>query len=156
MGKKKLIKIELGNSRFQKTELKDHASEFILYSRYSGYTLEGFNEHLREAKLLPTKSEFMETFKLELETTIENARVIHQLTKLYPSFGNWRVRAVTKGVDITVLPALPSKPKKKTKAKPKRKPAKPKKAVSKRPKAAKKPAKKNPKKAKPRAGKKKK
>ncbi len=147
MGKKKLIKIELGNSRFQKTELKDHASEFILYSRYSGYTLEGFNEHLREAKLLPTKSEFMETFKLELETTIENSRVIHQLTKLYPSFGNWRVRAVTKGVDITALPSLPSKPKKKTKAKPK-KAARPKKA-------AKKPAKKKPK-AKPKAGKKKK
>ncbi|MBI3580610.1 MAG: hypothetical protein HY098_00765 [Nitrospinae bacterium] len=155
MGKKKLIKIELGNSRFQKTELKDHASEFILYSRYSGYVLEGFNEQLREAKLLPTKSEFMETFKLELETTIENARIIHQLTKLYPSFGNWKIRAVTKGVDVTALPSFPSKPKKKARAKP----AKPKRAAKPK-KAAKKPAKKKSKKAKakpkPKAKKKKK
>ena len=118
MGKKKFVKIELRNSRFQKTELKDHASEFILYSRYSGYTLEGFNEHLRDAKLLQMKSDFMESFKLEVDTTLENARVIHQLTKLYPSFANWRIRAITKGADVSLSPSLPSKPKKKKKSKP--------------------------------------
>jgi hypothetical protein len=120
MAGKKLIKLELRNSRFQKNELKDHASEFILYSRYSGMVLDKFNEHLRDSKLVAVKSDFMESFKLEVETTVDNARILNQLTKLYPSFANWRIKPVTKGVDITALPSPPSKPKKK-----KIKPAKP-------------------------------
>jgi hypothetical protein len=137
MASKKLVKLELRNTRFQKTELKDHASEFILYSRYSGLILEGFNEHLRDSKLVAIKSDFMESYKLEVETTVENARMIYQLTKLYPSFANWRIKAITKGVDVTLPPAPPSKPKKK-----KAKPAKPTaKKASAKPKAKKAPTK---------------
>lgn len=162
MAGKKLVKLELRNSRFQKTELKDHASEFILYSRYSGMVLDRFNEHLRDAKLVAVKSDFMESFKLEIETTVDNARILNQLTKLYPSFANWRIKPVTKGVDVTALPSPPSKPKKK-----KSKPAKPsakkkapkpkakKKAVPPK-KSVKKPAKKEAKKAAKKADKKKK
>lgn len=168
MGKKKIVKIELRNPRYQKAELKDHASEFILYSRYSGFAMEGFNEHLRDAKLVPVKSDFMESFKLELETTIDNAKILYQLTKLYPSFSNWKVRAITSGVDIvTTTSPRPSVPAKKSKltAKPigektsgkvaAKKPAKvqPKKKSAKKPaksqpkkKSAKKPAKSQPKK----------
>jgi hypothetical protein len=126
---KKLVKIELKNTRFQKTELKEHASEFILYSRYSGYTMEGFNEHLRDAKLIPVKTGFLESYKLEVETSVDNARIITQLTKLYPSFGNWKVRAITSGVDIAALPSANlAKAKKKSKpSKAAEKKAKPKK-----------------------------
>ncbi|MBI5179353.1 MAG: hypothetical protein HZA04_08880 [Nitrospinae bacterium] len=152
VSKKKLVKIELKNPRYNKAELKDHASEFILYSRYSGYLMEDFNEHLRNAKLLQVKSGFMENFKLEVETYTENARILYQLTKLYPSFNNWSIRVITPGVDIaTVTPKQP-RPEKKKPAKKKAKPAraaKPKKAKSAKPakpkpapkkKAAKKPA----------------
>jgi hypothetical protein len=153
MAQKKMVKLELRNSRFHKAELKDHASEFILYSRYSGYTLDEFNEHLRDAKLVAVKSDFMESFKLEVETTVDNARIIHQLTKLYPSFANWRIKVMTKGVDITALPSLPTKPKKKKAAPAKAKPvAKAKKAAAK-PKAKKAPAKPTKKKAAPKKAK---
>ncbi|MBI3795243.1 MAG: hypothetical protein HY280_11040 [Nitrospinae bacterium] len=131
MGKKRLFRFELRNTRFQKSELKEHASEFVLYSRYSGFTLEDFNEHLRLAKLTPVKSDFMESFRLELETTLDNARIINQLTKLYPSFGNWKIKSIGPVIDISGMPTPPAPQKKAKKSAPK-KAAKPKKAVKKK------------------------
>ncbi len=133
---KNIVKLELTNPRFSKAEIREHASEFILYSRYSGFILEEFNHHLRNAKLIPIKSDFNDLYKLALETTVDNAKVLYQLTKLYPSFGNWKIKCLTPGVDITQFvfkPAKPEKPKKAVK-----------KAASKQVKKAKPAAKKKP------------
>lgn len=128
MTKKKIVKIELTNPRFSKTEIMGHASEFILYARYSGFILENLNEHLREAKLVPIKSDFNESSKIHLETTIDNAKMLYQLTKMYPSFGNWKIRPLSKGIDITTFAFKPQKvKKKKTKKAPAKKAAPPKK-----------------------------
>ncbi len=135
---KKIVKLELANPRFSKAEIRDHASEFVLYSRYSGFVLDDFNSDLREAKLLPIKSDFNELYKLLLDTTLDNAKVLYQLTKLYPSFGNWKIKCLTPGVDITSFVFKPAKPEKK---KAKKAPAKPAKKVvsnsSRKPKASK-------------------
>ncbi len=116
---KKIVKLELSNPRFSKADIRDHASEFVSYSRYSGFTLENYADDLRNAKLLPIKSDFNELFKLIMETTMDNAKVLYQLTKLYPSFGNWKIKCLTPGADITNFvfkPAVPEKKKKKTAA----------------------------------------
>lgn len=110
---KKIVKIELANPRYSKADIRDHASEFILYSRYSGYVLEDFNNHLRSAKLAPIKSDFNDLYKLVLETTLDNAKVLYQLTKLYPSFGNWKLKCLTPGMDIATFVFKPTAPEKK-------------------------------------------
>ena len=135
---KKIVKLELANPRFSKVEIRDHASEFVLYSRYSGFVLDNFNEDLRNAKLLPIKSDFNELYKLMLETSLDNARVLYQLTKLYPSFGNWKIKCLTPATDITTFVFKPAKPEKKKPQKAAAKPAK--KVVSNSSKAAKKPS----------------
>lgn len=137
---KKIVKLELANPRFTKAEIREHASEFFLYSRYSGFVLEDFNNHLRNAKLLPIKSDFNELYKLILETTLDNAKVLYQLTKLYPSFGNWKIKCLTPGTDITNFVFKPAKPEKKKAKKGAAKAAKKKPSIpSARPKKAKAP-----------------
>ena len=121
---KKIVKLELTNSRFSKADIRDHASEFVSYSRYSGFTLVNYTDDLRNSKLLPIKSDFNELFKLLLETTLDNAKVLYQLTKLYPSFGNWKIKCLTPGVDITNYVSKPTAPEKKKKKKVAAKPVK--------------------------------
>lgn len=121
---KKIVKLELANPRFSKADMRDHASEFVLYSRYSGFVLDNFNEDLRNSKLLPIKSDFNELYKLILETTLDNAKVLFQLTKLYPSFGNWKIKCLTPGADITSFVFKPAKPEKKKAKKATAKPVK--------------------------------
>jgi len=101
MTPKKLVKIELSNPRFTRIELRDHASEFIHYAGYAGYVLEGFNKHLSQAKIYPLKPEIAErNHRLVLETTLINARVIYQITQIYPSFKNWRIKSLIAGVSL--------------------------------------------------------
>lgn len=126
---KKIVKLELANPRFSKADMRDHASEFVLYSRYSGFVLDSFNNDLRNSKLVPIKSDFNELYKLILETTLDNAKVLYQLTKLYPSFGNWKIKCLTPGEDITTFVFKPAKPEKEKK-KAKKAAAKPVKKVS--------------------------
>jgi len=98
---KKVVKIELSNPRFDRLELKDHASEFIHYAKYAGYILDGFNKHISSGKLFPLKPEIAErNHRLILETTLANAKIIHQITKIYPSFKNWTIKSLSPGVDL--------------------------------------------------------
>jgi len=101
MTPKKLVKIELSNPRFTRVELRDHASEFIHYAGYAGYVLEGFSKHLSQAKIFPLKPEIAErNHRLILETTLVNARIIYQITQIYPSFKNWRIKSLVAGVSL--------------------------------------------------------
>jgi len=101
MTPKKLVKIELSNPRFTRVELRDHASEFIHYAGYAGYVLEGFNKHLSQAKIYPLKPEIAErNHRLILETTLINARIIYQITQIYPSFKNWHIKSLVAGVSL--------------------------------------------------------
>ncbi len=101
MNPKKIIKIELSNPRFTRAELRDHASEFIHYAGYAGYVLAGFNKHLSQAKIYPLKPEIAErNHRLILETTLINARIIYQITQIYPSFKNWRIKSLVAGVSL--------------------------------------------------------
>ena len=96
MTRKKLVKLELTNPRYSRAELKDHASEFIHYARYAGYVLKDFNAHLTASKLHPVKPEISErNHRLSIETTIENAKMLSQIIRIYPSFGNWRLKMIT-------------------------------------------------------------
>ncbi len=100
---KKIVKIELSNPRFVRSEMRDHASEFIHYAKYAGYTLDGFNKHIVSAKLFPLKPEIAErNHRLVVETTLANARVIFQITQIYPSFKNWTIKSLTPGVEVTL------------------------------------------------------
>jgi len=138
MTPKKLVKIELSNPRFTRVELRDHASEFIHYAGYAGYVLEGFNKHLSQAKIYPLKPEIAErNHRLVLETTLINARIIYQITQIYPSFKNWRIKSLVAGVSL----APPSRKKTATAPAPAKKTAKKKKIVTK---TAKKTVKKKP------------
>ncbi len=96
MTRKKLVKLELTNPRYSRAELKDHASEFIHYARYAGYVLRDFNAHLSASKLHPVKPEISErNHRLSIETTIDNAKMLSQIIRIYPSFGNWRLKMIT-------------------------------------------------------------
>lgn len=96
MTRKKLVKLELTNPRYSRAELKDHASEFIHYARYAGYVLRDFNGHLSASKLHPVKPEISErNHRLSIETTIENAKMLSQIIRIYPSFSNWRLKMIT-------------------------------------------------------------
>lgn len=120
MVRKKLVKIELSNTRYVRSELKDHASEFILYARYAGYVLNNINEHLSTAKLYPLKPDIAErNHKIILETTLENAKILQQITQIYPSFSSWRIKMVSP--KSASLLETTSKVKSSKKAKPKRK-----------------------------------
>jgi hypothetical protein len=99
--KKKMVKIELANTRFVRSELKDHASEFIHYAKYAGYMLTGFNKHLTMAKIFPLKPEIAErNHRLVVETTLLNAKVLFQITQIYPSFKNWSIKSLTPDAEI--------------------------------------------------------
>ena len=96
MTRKKLVKLELTNPRYSRAELKDHASEFIHYARYAGYVLKDFNHHLSASKLHPLKPEISErNHRLSVETTIDNAKMLSQIIRIYPSFSNWRLKMIT-------------------------------------------------------------
>ena len=96
MTRKKLVKLELTNPRYSRVELKDHASEFIHYARYAGYVLKDFNIHLSASKMHPVKPEISErNHRLSVETTIENAKMLAQIIRIYPSFSNWRMKMLT-------------------------------------------------------------
>ena len=98
---KKMVKIEMANSRFVRTELKDHASEFIHYAKYAGYMLGSFNKHLALAKIYPLKPEIAErNHRLIIETTLANAKILFQITQIYPSFKNWMIKPLTPGVEL--------------------------------------------------------
>jgi len=98
---KKMVKIEMANSRFVRTELKDHASEFIHYAKYAGYILGSFNKHLALAKIHPLKPEIAErNHRLIIETTLANAKILFQITQIYPSFKNWIIKPITPGVEL--------------------------------------------------------
>ncbi len=128
MVKKKLVKIELISPRYTRAELRDHASEFALYAKYAGYLLDGFNIHLAESKLHPLKPDIAErNHKLVMETTLDNARILYQITQIYPSFSSWRIKALSPNVELASISLGKSgkktlekkKPAKKPKAKPK-------------------------------------
>lgn len=103
MTRKKLVKLELTNPRYSRAELKDHASEFIHYARYAGYVLRDFNAHLTASKLHPVKPEISErNHRLSIETTIENAKMLSQIIRIYPSFGNWRLKMITPISELAV------------------------------------------------------
>lgn len=128
MTKKKLVKLELMNSRYSRVELKDHASEFIYYARYAGYVLKDFHTHLNASRLHPVKPEIAErNHRLSIETTIENARMLSQIIRIYPSFSNWRLKMISPVSER--LMTIPDKPAKATVKKKVKK--KTKKAVSK-------------------------
>ncbi|MDH5542641.1 MAG: hypothetical protein OEY64_06720 [Nitrospinota bacterium] len=96
-----MVKIEMANSRFVRTELKDHASEFIHYAKYAGYMLGSFNKHLALAKIYPLKPEIAErNHRLIIETTLANAKILFQITQIYPSFKNWMIKPITPGVEL--------------------------------------------------------
>ncbi len=130
MTKKKLVKIELISPRYTRAELRDHASEFALYARYAGYVLDDFNIHLAESKLHPLKPDIAErNHKLVIETTLDNARILYQITQIYPSFSSWRIKALSSNIELASLSLgkagkktpKKKKPAKKLKAKPKSK-----------------------------------
>ena len=144
--KKNIVKFELLNPRYSRSELKDHASEFIHYARYAGYVLKDFNVHLSRAKLHPLKPEIAErNHRLCIETTTENAKIILQIIRIYPSFSNWKLKMHSPDVD---LESAPGKQKKPPKAKKSEKSAKAKKTAKTVKKAAKKAVKKSVKKKK--------
>lgn len=98
-----MVKIELANTRFVRSELKDHASEFIHYAKYAGYILLGFNKHLASAKIFPLKPEIAErNHRLVVETSLLNAKVLFQITQIYPSFKNWSIKSLTPDMEINV------------------------------------------------------
>lgn len=111
MTKKKLVKLELTNSRYSRVELKDHASEFIYYARYAGYVLKDFHTHLNASKLHPVKPEIAErNHRLSVETTIENARMLSQIIRIYPSFSNWRLKMISPVPErLLTMPDRPAK-----------------------------------------------
>jgi len=107
--KKKMVKIELANTRFVRSELKDHASEFIHYAKYAGYILFGFNKHLASAKIYPLKPEIAErNHRLVVETSLLNAKVLFQITQIYPSFKNWSIKSLTPDMEINVPARKPA------------------------------------------------
>lgn len=125
MTKKKLVKLELMNSRYSRIELKDHASEFIYYARYAGYVLKDFHTHLNVSKLHPVKPEIAErNHRLSIETTIENARMLSQIIRIYPSFSNWRLKMISPVPErLMTMPDRPAKATVKKKVKKKTKKA---------------------------------
>ena len=105
-----MVKIELANTRFVRSELKDHASEFVHYAKYAGYMLTGFNKHLAMAKIFPLKPEIAErNHRLVVETTLPNAKVLFQITQIYPSFKNWTIKSLTPDAEINVPARKPAK-----------------------------------------------
>jgi hypothetical protein len=118
MTKKKLVKLELTNPRYSRAELKDHASEFIHYARYAGYVLKDFNMHLSASKLHPVKPEISErNHRLSIETTIENAKMLSQIIRIYPSFSNWRLKMISPFAERSASKPAKTKPKKTVKKK---------------------------------------
>lgn len=97
-----MVKIEMANTRYVRSELKDHASEFVHYAKYAGYMLGGFNKHLAMAKIFPLKPEIAErNHRLVIETTLLNAKVLFQITQIYPSFKNWTIKSLTPDAEIS-------------------------------------------------------
>lgn len=101
MGRKKMVKLELTNSRYSRVELKDHAAEFIPYARYAGYMLVNFNTHLGSSKVYPLKPEIAErNHRLNIETTMENAKILSRIIRIYPSFNTWGLKVLATNVNF--------------------------------------------------------
>ncbi|GMT42117.1 MAG: hypothetical protein IEMM0002_0528 [bacterium] len=114
MTRKKTVKLELMNPRYTRAELRDHAAEFIPYARYAGYMLHDFNAHLNASRLHPVKPEIAERIhRLSIETTMENANILSQIIRIYPSFGTWKLKLIA--ASLSASPSIKSRAKPKTK-----------------------------------------
>lgn len=130
------VRLELRNLRYPDRELKEHLSEFIHYSRYSGIELGNFNQVISKAVLIGGEEgpDLRYGGALVIETSQKTANLLAKLVQMYPVFSTWDIRV--------------SQPKKSS-AKSKSINKKEKKVMATKKAAAKKPAKKAAKKAAP-------